>query len=152
MADKKSDHNYFFFEKMEKRKMLRIFWFGEKIGQKNILKIWSEFLLCRYVRRKISADVDGGLSRVSRCADTGARTPIGVSGNFHCLLQVEDPNDGTIKSVLVFWRLLNIQLKTSTETEVNEVMEEEVVGKMLKVDYNTQNEEDDVAVKVTVLK
>ena len=31
---------------------------------------------------KISADVDGGLSGVSRCADTGARTPIGVSGNF----------------------------------------------------------------------
>lgn len=29
---------------------------------------------------KISADVDGGLSGVSRCADTGARTPIGVSG------------------------------------------------------------------------
>ena len=25
---------------------------------------------------------DGGLSGVSRCADTGARTPIGVSGNF----------------------------------------------------------------------
>ena len=89
---------------------------------------------------------------MSRCADTGARTPIGVSGNFHCLLQVEDPNDETIKSILVFRRLLNIQLKTSTETEVNEVMEEEVVGKMLKVDYNTQNEEDDVAVKVTVLK
>ena len=72
--------------------------------------------------------------------------------DFHCLLQVEDPNDETIKSILVFRRLLNIQLKTSTETEVNEVMEEEVVGKMLKVDYNTQNEEDDVAVKVTVLK
>jgi hypothetical protein len=34
------------------------------------------------VRRKISADVDGGLSGVSRCADTGARTPIGVSGNY----------------------------------------------------------------------
>ena len=32
------------------------------------------------MRRKISADVDGGLSGVSRCADTGARTPIGVSG------------------------------------------------------------------------
>jgi hypothetical protein len=32
------------------------------------------------VRRKISADVDGGLSGVSRCADKGARTPIGVSG------------------------------------------------------------------------
>jgi hypothetical protein len=31
---------------------------------------------------KISTDVDGGLSGVSRCADTGARTPIGVSGNF----------------------------------------------------------------------
>ena len=30
--------------------------------------------------RKISADVDGGLSGVSRCGDTGARTPIGVSG------------------------------------------------------------------------
>ena len=30
------------------------------------------------MRRKISADVDGGLSGVSRCADTGARTPIGV--------------------------------------------------------------------------
>jgi hypothetical protein len=29
----------------------------------------------------ISADVDGELSGVSRCADTGARTPIGVSGN-----------------------------------------------------------------------
>ena len=27
-------------------------------------------------------DVNGGLSGVSRCADTGARTPIGVSGNF----------------------------------------------------------------------
>jgi hypothetical protein len=34
------------------------------------------------VRRKISAGVDGGLSGVSRCADTGARTPIGVSGYF----------------------------------------------------------------------
>jgi hypothetical protein len=34
------------------------------------------------MRRKISADVDGGLSGVSRCADTGARTPIGVSGNY----------------------------------------------------------------------
>ena len=32
--------------------------------------------------QKISADVDGGLSGVSRCADTGARTPIGVSGIF----------------------------------------------------------------------
>ena len=29
-----------------------------------------------------SAHVDGGLSGVSHCADTGARTPIGVSGNF----------------------------------------------------------------------
>ena len=38
--------------------------------------------LIRHVRRKISADVDGGLSGVSRGADTGARTPIGVSGNF----------------------------------------------------------------------
>ena len=37
-------------------------------------------LLCRHVRRKISANVDGGLSEVSRCADTGVRTPIGVSG------------------------------------------------------------------------
>jgi hypothetical protein len=35
------------------------------------------------MRRKISADVDGGLSGVSRCADTGARTPIGVSGIFN---------------------------------------------------------------------
>jgi hypothetical protein len=48
------------------------------------------------VRRKVSADVDGGLSGVSRCADTGARTPIGVSGiflfcslsNFQCLLLI----------------------------------------------------------------
>jgi hypothetical protein len=31
------------------------------------------------VRQKNFADVDGGLSGVSRCADTGARTPIGVS-------------------------------------------------------------------------
>jgi hypothetical protein len=38
------------------------------------------------VRRKISADVDGGLSGVSRCADTGARTPIGVSGNSSLIL------------------------------------------------------------------
>ena len=38
--------------------------------------------LCRHVRRKISSDVDGGLSGVSRCVDTGARTPIGVSGNY----------------------------------------------------------------------
>ena len=27
-------------------------------------------------------DFDGGLSGVSRCADTGARTPIGISGNY----------------------------------------------------------------------
>jgi hypothetical protein len=38
------------------------------------------------VRQKISADVDGGLSGVSRCADTGARTPIGVSGNLYVFL------------------------------------------------------------------
>ena len=41
--------------------------------------------------------------------------------DFYCLLQVEDPNDETIKSILVFRRLLNIQLKTSTETEVIEI-------------------------------
>ena len=50
-------------------------------------RIFSFFLrlLCRHVRRKISADVDGGLSGVSRCADTGARIPIGVSGLFFIL-------------------------------------------------------------------
>jgi hypothetical protein len=34
------------------------------------------------VRRKISAHVDGGLSGGYRVRYPGARTPIGVSGNF----------------------------------------------------------------------
>ena len=39
--------------------------------------------LCRYVRWKISAHVDGGLVEGLACADPGARTPIGVTLIFH---------------------------------------------------------------------
>ena len=41
--------------------------------------VWR--LLWGNVRRKISAHVDGEPCRGSACADTGARTPIGVTGN-----------------------------------------------------------------------
>ena len=36
--------------------------------------------------RKISADVDGGTSGPSSVRRRGARTPIGVSGNFLCVV------------------------------------------------------------------
>ena len=36
----------------------------------------------RHVRGKMFAGVDGGLSGGQACADPGARTPIGASGNF----------------------------------------------------------------------
>ena len=47
--------------------------------------IFSTFLTLppRHVRRKNSAGVDGGWAEGQACADPGARTPIGASGNFH---------------------------------------------------------------------
>ena len=63
------------------RKLIRILFWKFYLPPSGFFRLFLR-LLCRHVRRKISADVDGGLSGVSRCADTGARTPIGVSGNF----------------------------------------------------------------------
>ena len=71
--------------------------------------------------------------------------------DFHCMLQIEDNEDSTVKSILVFKRLLNVDLKTSGEEEIEERMDECIVGKIIKVDYNTRYEDDDVAVKVTVI-
>ena len=57
---------------------------------------WGQF--CRHARGKISAHVDGGLSGSVAWADTGARTPIGVSGNFliySSLCQVDKHDSST---------------------------------------------------------
>ena len=67
--------------------------------QANIVTKFLLRLLCRHVRRKISADVDWGLSGVSRCADMGERTPIGISGNF-----LKSPILGLYK-VLIFIKI-----------------------------------------------
>ena len=91
MPGKNSDHNLFIFEKNEKsqkclelpdlarkfikREVLRIFWFGEKVDQKNFQTILPPLPPPRHVRRKISAGVDGGLSGGSSVRRPGSEDP-----------------------------------------------------------------------------
>ena len=71
--------------------------------------------------------------------------------DFHCMLQIEDNEESTIKSLLAFRRLLNVDVQDMNEEEIHEIIEKKLVGKVLRIDYNTAREDDDVAVKVTVI-
>ena len=71
--------------------------------------------------------------------------------DFHCMLQIEDLENSAIESILVFRRLIKIDIHETDEKDIEAIIENEVVGKRLKIDYNTPHEEDNVAVKVTVI-
>ena len=71
--------------------------------------------------------------------------------DFHCMLQIEDNEESTMKSILAFRRLLNVDVQDMNEQEIDEIIEKNMVGKILRIDYNTVREDDDVAVKVTVI-
>ena len=69
--------------------------------------------------------------------------------DFHCLLQIEDNVDSTLKSILIFRR--HTDMKTDiNETEIEEFVEEQYVGNMLQVHYNTPDEDNNIAVKVVM--
>ena len=70
--------------------------------------------------------------------------------DFHCMLQIES-EDSSITSVLVFKRHLNIEVENTSNDENEAIIEENIVGKKLKIDYNTKYDDDCVAVKVAVI-
>ena len=65
------------------------------------------------------------------------------------MLQIEDNEDSTMKSILAFRRLLDVEVQGMNEAELDEIIEKKLVGKTLRIDYNTAREDNDVAVKVT---
>ena len=70
--------------------------------------------------------------------------------DFHCVVQMED-DESNITSILVFKRLLQIDIQDTTDDDTEAIIEEHLVGKNWKIDYNTKNENDAVAVKLTVI-
>ena len=80
----------FFFWK--KRKVLRIAWFGEKVDQNFCLKILHPppGYSADTCAEKFPLTSRGGWAEGLACADPGARTPIGASGNFSIILFPEN--------------------------------------------------------------
>lgn len=74
-----------------------------------------------------------------------------INIDFHCMVQIEDDADASMKSILVFKRLLKVHVQNNNEEDIGEILEEHLVGKKLKIDYNTPHEDDAVAVKIVVI-
>ena len=73
--------------------------------------------------------------------------------DFRCNLLVEDENnESNVITVTAFRKHFNmLDLKTNDENLVNEVLEEELVGKECQVDYNAVGNQDNVAVKLKIM-
>ena len=70
--------------------------------------------------------------------------------DFHCVLQMES-EDSSITSVLVFKRLLQIDIENTSNDENEAIIEKKIVGKKLRIDYNTKHDDDCIAVKIAVI-
>ena len=73
--------------------------------------------------------------------------------DFRCNLLIEDENDeSNVVTVTAFRKHFNmLHLETNDEDLVNEVLEEELVGKECQVDYNAEGNQDNVAVKLVIM-
>ena len=102
---------------------------------------YSSYDSCPTHTKKV--DVDG------ECQICGTKIdPNNVVKDFHCVLHIENNDD--IMPILVFKRLLN-KLPFNME-EAEESLEQLVVGKTVKIHYNTKEDQDktNVAVKIDV--
>jgi hypothetical protein len=68
--------------------------------------------------------------------------------DFHCFLQIEDHDD--LKSILIFRRHLKTQADMKEE-DLEEYMNNEFIGQNMRVQYNTPNDENNIAVKIEIL-
>ena len=72
-----------------------------------------------------------------------------VKHDFHCLLQVEDQEHEDLVPILIFRRHLNFDA-VMNETEIEEKIEQFIIGQIVKIQYNDGTGETNVAVKVEI--
>ena len=68
--------------------------------------------------------------------------------DFHCLLQIEDGED--LKSIRTIRRHLKNKTKLD-ETNLEECISELLIGKLLRVHYNTPTDDNNIAVKIDIM-
>ena len=68
--------------------------------------------------------------------------------DFHCLLQIEDGED--LKSILIFRRHLKNKTELE-ETNLEESISELLVGKLLRVHYNTPTDDNNIAARIDIM-
>ena len=105
------------------------------------------YMSCPKHRKKV--DDDG---HCPSCEE-GSVDKILLYEDFRCNLLVEDENDeSNVITVTAFRKHFDmLDLKTNDENLVNEVLEEELVGKECQVDYNNVGNQDNIAVKLIIM-
>ena len=91
------------------------------------------------------------LDEESQCTVCGDVVQQSGNMDFRCGLLMED-DDEKVVDITIFRRHLNIEIKEDEEEDtVVEQIEECIVGKRCKIDYNEAGDDDKVAIKVTTL-
>ena len=95
------------------------------------------------------------LSEDSCCQECGQIGKEDGKTDFRCSLIIENCEDGSMSSIVIFKRHLDINQNSDdtddeTEAKLIEIIEDKVVGKNCQVHYNEVGDDNNVAIKVTV--
>ena len=92
------------------------------------------------------------LDDIGCCAQCGQIEKNDEKLDFRCSLVIHDSNDDSMVEIVIFLRHLNINFeKIQDETTLIEILEHSIVGKPCQIHYNENGNDNNVAVKVTIM-